>query len=62
MNCELGISLSANALLWMNGTFPAGKSDNKAFKKLGLKAKLESLKKWGTADGVHPGHPTLLSR
>ena len=61
VNYELGISLSTNALVWMNGPFPAGESDNKTFKKRGLKAKLESLKKRGIADGGYPGHPTLLS-
>ena len=61
VNYELGISLSTNALVWMNGPFPAGESDNKTFKNRGLKAKLESLGKRGIADGGYPGHPKLLS-
>lgn len=58
---ELGISLSSNHLVWMNGPFEAGPSDNKTFQKKGLKAKLSEKGKMAMADGGCPGHPTLLS-
>jgi len=61
LNYELGIALSTSRLVWMNGPFPAGESDNKTFKTRGLMKKLEETGKRGIADGGYPGHPQLLS-
>lgn len=61
VNYELGISLSKNQLVWMNGPFPAGESDNRVFIRYGLRKKLKQLKKRGIADGGYPGHPLYLS-
>ena len=58
---ELGISLSENKLVWMNGPFRAGQSDNSIFKKKGLKSKLESLGKRGIGDGNYTGNPHVIS-
>lgn len=58
---ELGISLSENKLVWLNGPFPAGKSDLHIFKHKGLKELLREKKKRGIADGGYPGYPDLLS-
>jgi DDE superfamily endonuclease len=52
---ELGISISSNQLVWMNGPFPAGCSDLKIFKEDGLKAKLIAAKKMCIADGGYAG-------
>ena len=61
MSYELGISISTSKLVWINGPFPAGRSDNSIFKKDGLKAKLESMGKRCIGDGGYPGHPKVLS-
>lgn len=59
---ELGISLSTNQLVWINGPFPAGQSDLKVFKKQhGLKRFLESKGKRCIGDGGYPGYPQVLS-
>jgi hypothetical protein len=60
-NYELGIGLFKNQLVWMNGPFKAGESDNGTLKKRGLKAKLEAAGKRGIDDSGYPGHPELLS-
>ncbi|KAG7352705.1 hypothetical protein IV203_008753 [Nitzschia inconspicua] len=52
---ELGISIGSNRLVWMNGPFPAGKSDLKIFKEDGLKAMLIAKKKMCIADGGYAG-------
>lgn len=57
---ELGIALDGG-LIWMNGPFKAGRSDNSIFQKEGLKQKLSATGKRGIADGGYPGSPTLLS-
>lgn len=59
--CELGISISKSQLVWMNGKFKAGLSDNKIFKNKGLKDKLTEGGKMAIADGGYPGHPNVLS-
>ena len=61
VNYELGISLSQNRLVWMNGPFPAGESDSRVFKRHGLKHHLQSKGKRGIADGGYPGYARLLS-
>jgi hypothetical protein len=58
---ELGISLTESRLVWMNGPFKAGESDQKIFKNRGLKAKLKAIGKKGIADGGYTGHPNQLS-
>lgn len=57
---ELGIALDGG-LIWMNGPFKAGRSDNSMFKKERLKAKLLGAGKHGIADGGYPGSPAALS-
>ncbi|KAG7371241.1 hypothetical protein IV203_019811 [Nitzschia inconspicua] len=52
---ELGISIGSNRLVWMNGPFPAGKSDLKIFKEDGLKVMLIAKKKMCIADGGYAG-------
>ncbi|KAG7372514.1 hypothetical protein IV203_018657 [Nitzschia inconspicua] len=52
---QLGISIGSNRLVWMNGPFPAGKSDLKIFKEDGLKAMLIAKKKMCIADGGYAG-------
>lgn len=59
--CELGISLSESKLVWMNGPFKAGRSDNSLFQKEGLKDKPSTSGKRGIADGGCPGTPSVLS-
>jgi len=59
---ELGISLSENRLVWINGPFPAGQSDLKVFKKPnGLKKLLGRIGKRCIADGGYPGYPEIIS-
>jgi len=59
---ELGIALSLNQLVWLNGPFPAGQSDLCVFKKQGgLGELLKRLEKRGIADGGYQGHPKVLS-
>lgn len=48
---ELGVSLSENRLIWMNGPFPAGTNDITIFKTKGLGEKLRELGKKAIADG-----------
>ena len=58
---ELGIALSLNRLVWMNGPFPAGQSDLRVFKRHGLRDKLKASRKMGIADGGYSGHKKILS-
>ena len=58
---ELGIALSVNRLVWMNGPHPAGHSDNNVFKKKGLKSLLRQEGKMAIGDGGYPGHPKEMS-
>jgi len=61
VNYELGIALSLNRLVWINGPFKAGESDLRVFKRYGLRAKLKALKKRGIGDGGYTGHPLYVS-
>lgn len=56
INYELGIAISTSRLVWMNGPFKAGTSDNKIFRKKGLKALLKSLGKKAIGDRGYNGH------
>ena len=58
---ELGIALASSQLVWMNGPYPAGRSDLSVFKNKGLMDKLTELNKRGIADSGYPGYPNLLS-
>jgi hypothetical protein len=58
---ELGISLTENRLIWMNGPFPASTNDVTIFSKKGLKALLKRLGKRGLGDGGYGGHTDQLS-
>jgi len=58
---ELGIALFTSRLVWMNGPFPAGDSDQHVFKRKGLRNKLQETNKRAIADGGYGGFPTLLS-
>jgi hypothetical protein len=55
LSYELGIALGSQRLVWMNGPFPAGRSDLKIFKEDGLKAKLAACAKMCIADGGYAG-------
>ena len=55
------VSRCKNKLVWMNGPFRAGQSDNSIFKKKGLKAKLVSIGKRGIGDGNYTGSPHVMS-
>lgn len=61
LNYELAIAISTQRLVWMNGPFPAGRSDNKIFKNDGLKEKLESIGKKAIGDRGYNGHPNVCS-
>ena len=52
---ELGIAIGSNRLVWMNGPFPAGRSDLKIFIHDGLKNKLIAIDKMCIADGGYAG-------
>ncbi len=58
---ELGISISENRLVWMNGPFRAGLNDVTVFTNKGLKAKLRACGKKGIGDGGYSGHPKEMS-
>ena len=58
---ELGISLSESKLVWMNGKFKAGRSDNSIFQKEGLMQKLVSIGKRAIGDGNYVGNPKVIS-
>ena len=54
LNYELGMSLTTNRLIWMNGPFPAGKPDRSVFREDGLRDKLRQTKQKAIADaGYH---------
>ena len=57
---ELGISISEDCLVWMNGPFPAGKNDTWIFQQ-GLKALLISKNQKAIGDGVYSGHQEAVS-
>ena len=61
VNYELGIAITTSRLVWMNGPFPAGKSDNKILRQKGLKEKLKSILKKAMGDKGYNGHPAECS-
>ena len=61
INYELGIAISTSRLVWMNGPFKAGKSDNKIFRDFGLKDLLESIGKKAIGDKGYNGHRNVCS-
>ena len=61
MNYELAIAIATSRLVWMNGPFKAGSSDNKIFSKKGLKARLQSINKKAIGDKGYNGHPNECS-
>jgi DDE superfamily endonuclease len=61
INYELAISISTSRLVWMNGPFPAGRSDNMIFTNDGLKELVVSLKKKAIGDRGYNGHPKEVS-
>lgn len=56
VNYELGIAIACSRLVWMNGPFKAGKSDNKIFRDCGLKGLLASIQKKAIGDQGYNGH------
>ena len=61
INYELGISLTSNNLIWMNGPFKAGKNDKIIFTEGGLKERLLHLHKKAIGDGGYAGHHEAVS-
>jgi hypothetical protein len=61
LNYELGISLSTNRLVWMNGPFPAGSNDISIFSNKGLEHKLQQLQKKAIGDAGYNGHYETVS-
>lgn len=51
VNYEIGISLKHSKVVWLNGPFKAGESDQKTFRERGLRAKLRQHGKKVIADG-----------
>ncbi len=60
LDYELGISLTGG-LVWMNGPFPAGRSDRTIFAQDGLKAKLLASQKKAIGDRGYTGHQEAVS-
>lgn len=60
MNYEIAISVYTNALVWVNGPFPAGGHDITVFRSKGLKDKIPTGKK-GIADNGYRGEVAILS-
>jgi hypothetical protein len=60
LDYELGISLTGG-LVWMNGPFPAGRSDRTIFAQDRLKAKLLDSQKKAIGDRGYTGHQEALS-
>lgn len=58
---ELALALHVSKLIWMNGPFPAGKSDQKIYREEGLQEKLEALGKKMIADCGYSG-PQVSTR
>ncbi len=61
INYELGISISQNRLVWMNGPFKAGLNDITIFTNKGLKEKLRANGKKAIGDGGYSGHSQQIS-
>jgi len=51
INYELGIALKESKLIWMNGPFRAGETDQVTFRNRGLREKLREMGKKAIADG-----------
>ena len=58
---ELGIHLFEPRLVWMHGSFYAGKGDNGNFEEGGLRAKLQAIGKKALGDKAHNGFPDECS-
>ena len=56
INYELGISLTSQKLIWMNGPYKAGTNDVTIFREKGLKQRLEILGKKAIGDSGYNGH------
>jgi hypothetical protein len=61
VNYELGISISQNRLVWMNGPFKAGQNDITIFTNEGLEQKLRATGKKVIGDGGYKGHTEFIS-
>jgi hypothetical protein len=61
VNYELGILISQNILVWMNGPFKAGLNDITIFTNEGLEEKLRATGKKGIGDGGYSGHSQQIS-
>ena len=61
MNYKLGISLSENKLVWMNGPVMGRGNDKSVLTKKGLKKKLEAIKKKGIGDAGYLGHQGVIA-
>jgi hypothetical protein len=63
VNYELGLSISENRLVWMNGPFKAGKNDVSTFTNKGLKQKLQAIGpgKKAIGDSGYTGHSQHIS-
>ncbi|MEL7338863.1 MAG: transposase family protein [Bacteroidota bacterium] len=61
INYELAIAIATSQLVWMNGPFPAGRSDNKIFAEDGLKDRLANIGKKAIGDKGYNGHRDTCS-
>jgi hypothetical protein len=61
VNYKLGILISQNRLVWMNGPFKAGHNDVTIFTEKGLKKKLRATGKKAIVDGGYSGHTQQIS-
>ena len=59
LDYELGISVYHNALVWMNGPFPAGDHDMNVFRDKGLKDKIPAGKK-AIGDNGYRGEDAII--
>ena len=61
MNYELGLSLTSQNLIWMNGPFKAGTNNVSIFQDKGLKQQLDMLGKKAIGDAGYYGHKKQCS-
>ena len=61
INYELGISISTQQLIWMNGPFKAGSNDKWVFDNGGLRDKLKELGKKAIGDNGYRGNVETVS-
>ena len=59
LNYEIGISLTDNHVIWMNGPYDGGQNDARVFKDYGLKDKLEEADVKGIGDLGYVGFERL---